>query len=158
MSDSEHDPDAVWGDESAGERPDLPSQRPLSIENVARMFGVSQLTLRYYESRGLIHRRHRQNGLKVYGWADCERLAFIIKCRKADLPLGDIIRVIEAADEDVSPLQFKTGQETCMAMVDRLEQRRRVLGDALSELSHMYALLTSRLLGDNKPARKDKAR
>jgi DNA-binding transcriptional MerR regulator len=157
MSNREYDPEneAVCLDDAGSGRPGLPPQRALSIENVARMFGVSQLTLRYYEFRGLIRRRHRQDGVRVYGWADCERLAFIIKCRKADLLLADIIRIIEATDDDVSPLEFKSGQETCMALVDRLEQRRRVLGDALSELSHMYALLTTRLLGDAKVKPKD---
>jgi DNA-binding transcriptional MerR regulator len=157
MSNREHDSktEVVWLDDTGSGRAALPSQEILSIENVAKMFGVSQLTLRYYEFRGLIHRRHHQNGVRVYGWADCERLAFVIKCRKADLLLSDIIRIIEAADEDVSPLEFKTGQEACMAMVERLEQRRRVLGDALSELSHMHALLTGRLLGEGKSAKKE---
>jgi DNA-binding transcriptional MerR regulator len=147
--------EVVWLDDTGTGRSDPPTERVLSIQNVAKMFGVSQIALRYYEMRGLIGRRHSLDGVRVYGWADCERLAFIIKCRKADLLLADIIRIIEATDDDVSPLEFKSGQETCMALVDRLEQRRRVLGDALSELSHMYALLTTRLLGDAKAKPKD---
>jgi hypothetical protein len=31
-----------------------------------------------------------------------------------------------------------------------LEPRRKVLDDALSELSHAYALLTARLIGDTR--------
>lgn len=142
--------EVVWLDDTESGRSDPPVERVLSIQNVAKMFGVSQLTLRYYEMRGLIRRRHSLDGVRVYGWADCERIAFIIKCRKAGLTLGDIIMIIQATEDDVSPLQFRIGQETCMALVDRLEARRRVINEALAELSHVYALLTTKVLGNNK--------
>ena len=78
--------EVVWHDDT-GSRPadDAVSEGMLSIENVARMFGVSKLSLRYYEFRGLIRRMHSLGGVPVFGWADCERLAFIIKCRKAGI-------------------------------------------------------------------------
>ena len=108
------------------------------------MFGVSKLSLRYYEFRGLIRRMQSLHGVPVFGWADCERLAFIIKCRKAGVKLSDLSStIIDATDDDVSPLGFKTGQENCMALVERLERRRRVIDEALAELSHVYALLTT---------------
>ena len=134
---------------------DPPSERVLSIENVAKMFGVSKLSLRYYEFRGLIRRMHSLDGVPVFGWADCERLAFIIKCRKAGVKLGDLVTVIDATDD---ALGFKTGQENCMALVERLEQRRRVIDEALAELSHVYALLTTKLLGEVKSEAKSSRR
>src|SRR5207253_8440028 len=48
----------VWLDDAESGRADPPSERVLSIENVAKMFGVSKLSLRYYELRGLIRRTH----------------------------------------------------------------------------------------------------
>jgi DNA-binding transcriptional MerR regulator len=142
----------VWLDDIGGESPE---ERVLSLENVARMFGVSKLVLRYYEFRGLIGRRRMLNGVPVFGWADCERIAFIVKCRKARLRLGDILAVIDATEEDISPLVFKYGQQVCMSLVGRLEGRRRVMDEALAELSHVYALLTSRLVGGNRPPSRD---
>jgi len=120
-------------------------ERVLSIENVARMFGVSRLTLRYYEIRGLIRRRHVMGRTRVYGWADCERLAFILKCRKAGLPLSEIRTIIAATDDNISVRAFLIGQEKCMALMDRLERRRKVFDDALAELSHIHTLLTTKL-------------
>ena len=148
--------ETVWLDDTGSGRADPPSARVLSLENVARMFGVSKLSLRYYEFRGLIRRRHSLNGVPVFGWADCERLAFIIKCRKAGVKLGDIMAIIDATEDDASPLSFKTGQETCMGLVERLERRRRTIDEALAELSHVYALLTTRLLGEGRSARQDR--
>jgi DNA-binding transcriptional MerR regulator len=155
MSNCKREPAAevVWVDDMENGRA-APSERVLSIENVAKMFGVSKLRLRYYEFRGLIRRLHSQDGVQVFGWADCERLAFIIKCRKAGVKLSDLITIIDATDDDASPLAFKTGQENCMALVERLEQRRRVIDEALAELSHVYALLTTRLLDEPKSSRR----
>jgi DNA-binding transcriptional MerR regulator len=147
--------EVVWLDDTGGGRAAQPMERVLSIKNVAKMFGVSQLVLRYYEFRGLIRRRHSLDGIRVFGWADCERLAFIIKCRKAGVTLGDVVMVIQSTDDEISPLQFKIGQETCMALVDRLERRRRVIDEALAELSHAHALLTTRILGEAKSSRQD---
>ena len=138
----------VWLDDTGSGEP--PTDRVLSLANVAEMFGVSQIRLRYYEFRGLIRRRQMHDGVRVYGWADCERVAFIIKCRMAGLTLADIIVTIEATDDDVSPLIFKAGQETCMELVERLERRRKVIDDALSELNHVYAVLTAKLIGEPK--------
>jgi DNA-binding transcriptional MerR regulator len=152
MSDGEHEPpaDTVWLDDTASGR----TERVLSLENVARMFGVSKFSLRYYELRGLIRRTHSLDGVPVFGWADCERLAFIIKCRKAGVKLSDVVTIIDATDDDASPLAFKTGQENCMALVERLEQRRRVIDEALAELSHVFALFTTKLLGDAESSRR----
>jgi len=136
----------VWLDDTGSGEP--PTDRVLSLENVAEMFGVSQLRLRYYELRGLIRRRQVHDGVRVYGWADCERLSFIIKCRKAGLTLTDIVVIIEASDDEVSPLIIKAGQETCMELVERLERQRKVIDDALSELTHVYAVLTAKLIGE----------
>src|SRR3954462_3284199 len=146
--------EVLWIDDMASGRPTRTSERGLSIENVAKMFGVSKLSLRYYEFRGLLRRPHSLDGVPVFGWADCERLAFIIKCRKAGVRLSDIVTIIDATDDDASPLGFKTGQENCMALVERLEQRRRVIDEALAELSHVYALLTTKLLGDAESSRR----
>jgi DNA-binding transcriptional MerR regulator len=119
----------------------------LSLENVARMFSVSRVTLRYYEFRGLIKRRHRIGQMPVYGWADCDRIAFIIKCRRVGLSLGEIALIVAAADHEDDTFIHKRGQEACMRQVTRLEKRRKILDDALAELSHTYSLLTMKILG-----------
>jgi DNA-binding transcriptional MerR regulator len=127
---------------------DLPAtETVLSLENVARMFSVSRLTLRYYEFRGLIKRRHRIGQVPVYGWADCDRIAFIIKCRRVGLLLGEVAPIIAAVDHEDDTFIHKRGQEACMRLVTRLEKRRKILDDALAELSHTYSLLTMKILG-----------
>lgn len=123
------------------------SETVLSIENVARMFNVWQLTLRYYEFHGLIKRRHRIGRIPVYGWADCDRLAFIIKCRRAGLALRDVAPIVAAVDHEDDVVIHKLGQETCKKLVACLEERRKVVNEALSELAHTHSLLSLKILG-----------
>ena len=118
----------------------------LSLENVARMFSVSRLTLRYYEFRGLIKRRHRIGQVPVYGWADCDRIAFIIKCRRVGLSLGQVAPIIAAVDHEDDTIIHKRGQEACVRLVTDLERRRKTLDEALAELAHTNSLLTIKIL------------
>jgi len=147
-NDPAQETEVVWLDDTGSGRTDLPAESILSLENVAKMFGVWKLSLRYYELRGLIRRRHSLDGVPVYGWADCERLALIIKCRKAGVMMGDVVAIIQATDDDISAQQIRSGRDTYMALVERLGQRRRTIDEALAELGHVYAVLTAKLLGD----------
>ena len=124
-----------------------PMAKILSIENVAETFGINRWILRYCELRGLIKRRNRIGGAWVYSWADCDRIAFIIKCRKAGLRFSEIVPVVRAADDD-SARVHEAGQDLCMALVQKLEARRSAINDALSELSHIHSLLGGKLNGD----------
>ena len=146
--------EVIWLDDTGGDQP--PESKVLSLANVAAMFGVSKLTLRYYELLGLIRRQHRQGRDRVYGWADCERIAFITTCRQAGLPLRDIISVVKATDaDDPTSGVFLAGQEKCMVLVDRLERRREMIDQAAAELGHVLALLTAKNLGREDDAPRD---
>jgi DNA-binding transcriptional MerR regulator len=118
----------------------------LSIENVAMMFKHPRLALRYYELRGLIKRRHRVGSIRVFGWADCEVIAFIIKCRRAGLTLGEIVPVIRSTRGEGSVDKVKSGPDPCLALIDRLERRRQALDAALDELRQAYAPSSSDLI------------
>jgi DNA-binding transcriptional MerR regulator len=135
--------EAVWFDDNGPAPP--PAGMLLSIHNVAQMFSVSWLALLSYELRGLIKRRHRVGRTRVYGWADCDRIAFIIKGRRAGLTLADMTDILKAADEDAAPEIIKPGRTKCLDLIDRLDRRRQVLREALGELRHLYTLLSSKV-------------
>lgn len=124
----------------------------LSIENVAETFGISRWLLRFCEMRGLIKRRSRIGTIRVYSWADCDRIAFIIKCRRAGLRFSEIAPIVRAADDE-SARVHETGQELCTALVRKLEERRKMVDEALSELGHIHALLNAKLNGDVEAGR-----
>jgi DNA-binding transcriptional MerR regulator len=139
--------DVVWVDDFGEVR--APKGTVLSIANVAKMFNVTQLSLRYYERRGLIARRYRVGRANVYGWVDCDRIAFIIKGRRVGLSLSEIALVIKAADRDAPVSSIKAGRAKCLELIDRLDQRRQPLRDALGELRHLHALMSRKLAGED---------
>jgi DNA-binding transcriptional MerR regulator len=142
-------PDKDWFDDSGVVSPP-PDDLPLTISNVARMFNVSRLALRNYEVRGLIKRRHRVGSTRVYGWGDCERIAFIIKGRRVGLTLSEMTAVIKAADDDAPAGTVKDGRTKCLELIDRLDRRRQPLREALAELRHLYTLLSTKLSGPDQ--------
>jgi DNA-binding transcriptional MerR regulator len=142
--------DAVWVDDS-GVVPPPPEGTLLSIANVAKMFNVSRLALRNYEIRGLIARRHRAGRLRVYGWADCDRIAFIIKGRRVGLTLSELTLLLKAADENASATDTRAGLEKCLELIDRLDRRRQPLRAALAELRHLSTLLSTKMTNNRRP-------
>jgi DNA-binding transcriptional MerR regulator len=119
-----------------------PGDPVLSIGNVARMFKVGRMTLRYYEWRGLIKRRYRIGGIPVYGWADCDRIAFFIKCQRAGLPRSEVLRLI-AATHDRSESGHERAAEQCLTLIERLDSQRQRLNEGLAELRHLHRTLSA---------------
>jgi DNA-binding transcriptional MerR regulator len=112
----------------------------LSIENVARMFKHPRLALRYYELRGLIKRRYRFGSIRAFGWADCDVIALIIKCRGAGLTLGEIVRVVRWSRGQGATRTENSGPDPCLPLIERLDRRREALGEAVDELRQISVL------------------
>lgn len=128
----------------------VPVENILSIDNVAETFGISRWALRYCEFLGLVKRRNRIGSTWVYNWADCDRIVFIIKCRRAGLRYSEIAAVLRATENE-SARVHETGQEYCMTLMQRLELRRKMIDDALSELRQVNGLLEAKLCGGVEP-------
>ena len=121
------------------------SETILTLENVAQMLGISRPVLLFYEFRGLIKRRHRIGRVAVYGWADCDRLAFIIKCRRAGIALKHVSPIVAAVDHEDDIDIHRLGQKTCMELVTSLQERQKILNEALAEVAHTYSLLSAKI-------------
>jgi DNA-binding transcriptional MerR regulator len=134
------------GDPADGFAQDI-SETVLSLDNVAEMFSISRMVLLFYEFRGLIKRRHRIGRVAVYGLADCDRLAFIIKCRRAGIALKHVAPIVAAVDHEDDVDIHRLGQEACMELVACLQERRKILNEALAEVAHTYSLLSTKLRG-----------
>lgn len=137
--------EAVWLDDAGGHGAVSPqSAASLSLDNVARMFDVSPWTLRYYELRGMIARRQTIGSVRVYSWADCDRIAFIVKCRRAGIGLADIAPVLRAVETDLSAQAIRINRRRCDALIASLEKPRKVLDEALGELTQIRSLLCAK--------------
>lgn len=76
----------------------------MKIGEVARLAGCKVVTIRYYEREGLLPAPDRSGGnYRLYGEQDIERLKFIRHCRRHDMGLGEIRKLLayrDAPDQD----------------------------------------------------------
>ena len=105
-----------------------------TIREVAEDFGVTHRTVRHYEDLGLIT-PERRGTQRVYHRRDRTRLNLILRGKRLGFPLEEIRTIIDLYDRPrgkASQLEYVLGQ------IDErrtdLEQRRRDLEDALTEL------------------------
>ena len=69
------------------------------IGDLAREFGVTLRTLRFYEDKGLI-KPFRRGTTRIYSPADREKLKLALFCKRIGLPLKAIRTVLEIGDEN----------------------------------------------------------
>jgi DNA-binding transcriptional MerR regulator len=100
-----------------------------SINQLAKLAGVSSRTLRYYEQIGLLNpRRTKHNRYRVYGMAEVDRLQQILFYRELGFQLEEIKQIllsknfheITALNEHMTALQVKKAQ--IEKMIDNLQK------------------------------------
>jgi len=110
------------------------SEQTWTIREIADEFGVTHRTVRHYEDLGLISPERRGTS-RVYHRRDRTRLNLILRGKRLGFPLEEIRTIIDLYDRPrgkASQLEYVLGQiETRRT---DLEQRRRDIEDALSEL------------------------
>src|ERR1044071_4177602 len=108
----------------------------LTLETVAKMFRISTWTLRFYEWRGLIH-RSSMGGEAVYSWRDCERIALIIKAKKAGLTVRQIAPVVIAMGSNTPQETLKAGHQRCRELIAGMKSYSDPVADVLAELERI---------------------
>ena len=116
---------------------DAPAGPSYRIGDLAREFGVTLRTLRFYEDKGLI-RPYRRGTTRIYSPEDREQLMLALFCKRIGLPLKDIRTVLEARDET-----SETVRAVYRAQVDELARERERLADAARELDERLETLGS---------------
>jgi DNA-binding transcriptional MerR regulator len=113
------------------------SDSELTIAQIAREYGVTHRTVRFYEDRGLIA-PERRGTRRVYHPRDRVRLGLILRGKRLGFSLEEITRIIDMYDDqpgESGQLRYLLAQ-----IEDRradLEQRRRDVLAALDELDEL---------------------
>lgn len=102
-----------------------------TAHELARISNVSVRTLHYYEEQGLLHPARRENGYRDYGPDDVRRLQQALLFRRADMPLAQIRRILDApAAEQADALRDQ---------LERLRGERRQLDGLIATVELMVA-------------------
>jgi len=113
-----------------------------SISDMARIYGVSLRTLRFYEDRGLLF-PNRQGTARFYNAANRMRLELILKGKRLGFTLAEIQDLIvlrgkhgasHGSESDKSDLTSGLNNQQIEAQIAHLERQRGELDEALTEL------------------------
>lgn len=120
-----------------------------TISQLAREFGITARTLRFYEDKGLLAPA-RAGMSRVYSLEDRARLAVILRGKRVGFTLGEIKELL-----DLGALEGQKPQmaETLARLNDRIEalkDRRKDIDASIKELQAGCAWLESKL-ADREP-------
>ena len=112
------------------------------IGSISSVFGVSNDTIRYYESRGILTpKRDEESGYRYYDSWDINYLLDCLRYRSYDLPVSDIEQMLKSDDvEDV--LERLRKHEA--ALVEQINAQRNILKQ-VSRLKSSLSDIRSRL-------------
>ncbi len=116
-----------------------------TITDLAREFGITTRTIRYYEDHALIAPR-REGQRRIYGSRDRVRLKLIMQGKRLGFSLGEIREMIEMYDAD------RSERAQLRLVIDKIAERRAVLAQQqqdiaaiLQELAELEARCTALL-------------
>ncbi len=99
------------------------------IGPVARELGINPKTIRYYEEIGLIPPAQRtESGYRVYGQADIDRIAFILRARELDFSLDDIGEILALREG---------GEAPCLYVTDLVQKQLAVIDAKIAALNQL---------------------
>ena len=106
----------------------------MTIGEVAREYGVTLRTLRFYEDRNLIRPR-RMGSARYYGGQDRVRLEMILKGKQLGFTLAEISELIGTGEASgLSDIEERLQPSQVVDQLYHLERQRREIDEAISRL------------------------
>lgn len=104
------------------------------IGDMAREYGVTLRTLRFYEDKGLLHPQ-RVGSTRLYTRRDRARLKLILLGRKVGFSLREVKQMIDLYDPAGSNTkQLKVALDKSEKQLGRLEKQRVAIDEAIGDL------------------------
>ena len=111
-----------------------------TISELAKEFGVTTRTIRFYEEKGLVH-PERNGRARVYTAADRVRIKLILRGKRIGMSLQESAEVIDMYDPDHNNAdQLRTLIKTVEGRRLLLLQQKNDIDDMLSGLDEVQSL------------------
>lgn len=112
------------------------ADKTLTFKEMCAEFDVTPRTLRYYEYIELLQ-PERDGRARFYGPRECARMKLILRGRKYGFQLEDIRQWLLIYEKEGTSAQMQTFVEMADLQLQELENQRRQLDEAMSELRRM---------------------
>ncbi|MER8951267.1 MerR family DNA-binding transcriptional regulator [Mesorhizobium sp. M0833] len=121
------------------------------IGEMAKKYGVTLRTLRFYEDKGLLNPR-RDGSTRLYTRRDRARLKLILLGRKVGFSLRDVKQMMDLYDPNGSNTkQLRLALDKSEKQLARLQKQRALIDDAISELSASMLTVRQMLIERSTP-------
>lgn len=125
----------------------LAGEEYVRIGEMAKKYGVTLRTLRFYEDKGLLNPK-REGSTRLYTKRDRARLKLILLGRKVGFSLRDVKQMIDLYDPTgTNAKQLRLTVDKSEKQLGRLQKQRQLLDDAIGELND-HLDIVRRLLAD----------
>jgi DNA-binding transcriptional MerR regulator len=115
------------------------------IRDLAREFGVTARTLRFYEECELLAPR-REGQDRIYSRRDRARLKLVLLGKKVGFSLGEIRAMLDLYDlGDGQATQLRVAARRFQEQIERLKNQRRDIDTAIAELERVSEIVVQRL-------------
>lgn len=119
----------------------LSSEDYVRIGEMAKKYGVTLRTLRFYEDKGLLNPK-REGATRLYTRRDRARLKLILLGRKVGFSLRDVKQMIDLYDPTgTNAKQLRLTLDKSDKQLGRLHKQRQLLDEAIGELSDHMAIV-----------------
>lgn len=109
------------------------------IGEMAKTYGVTLRTLRFYEDKGLITPK-RDGSTRLYSRRDKARLKLILLGRKVGFSLRDVKQIMDLYDPTgANTKQLRLTIEKSEKQLARLQKQRAAIDEAIGDLSDTMA-------------------
>lgn len=120
-------------------------QTTFTIGDLAKEFGVTLRTLRFYEDKDLIHPR-RQGLNRLYGRRDRARLKLILLGKRVGFPLDQIKEMLALYDlRDGDTPQLEMALRRFSEQIEFLRRQKRDVEQAIEELTRTMSIVSGML-------------
>jgi len=117
----------------------------LRIGEIARSYGITLRTLRFYEDKGLLTPK-RDGSTRLYSKRDISRLRLILLGRKVGFSLREVKQMMDLYDPGgTNAKQLKVALDKGERQLGRLEKQRQLVDESINELQGAMAIVRQKI-------------
>jgi len=125
-------------------------EKTYTISDLAKEFGVTTRTIRFYEEKGLVTPL-REGQKRLYSPADRVRIKLILRGKRIGMTLQECVDFIDMYDpEHNNDEQLHSLIDDVKHRREKLQQQKQDIDDMLSGLEEVQALCEAALARDSK--------
>lgn len=115
------------------------------IGEIAKKYGVTLRTLRFYEDKGLLSPQ-REGSMRLYTHREETRLKLILLGRKVGFSLRDVKQMMDLYEPSGSNTkQLRTALDKSEKQLARLNKQRQAIDEAIGELTDAMTVVRGKL-------------